>query len=106
MTGFGAEQRYDLAALEFQVVRDLLAEHLTTALGRTAVEGLLPMSEAMGANRALGEAQALAVRFGREDRVPMAGVSEVRSWLAGELDSGGRGHDGGLGEIDRGGSGA
>ncbi len=81
MTESGAEQRYDLAALEFQVVRDLLGEHLTTVLGRTAVEELLPMPEAMSANRALGEAQALAVRFGRDDRVPMAGVSEVRSWL-------------------------
>ena len=75
------EQRFDLGALEFQVARDLLAERLSSPLGRAAVEALCPLASAELANRALAQAEALAGRLAVEDRVPMSGVVEVRSWL-------------------------
>jgi DNA mismatch repair protein MutS2 len=75
------EQRFDLGALEFQVARDLLAERLSSPLGRAAVEALCPLASAELANRALAQAEALAGRLAVEDRAPISGVVEVRSWL-------------------------
>lgn len=81
MTEASGESRFDLETLEFQVVRELLSERLTTPVGRSAVEALAPLPDVERCNRALDEAEVLASRLAVGDPVPMAGVVEVRSWL-------------------------
>ncbi len=72
--------RYRLDALEFQSVRDLLVGKLTTTLGRRAVGELVPLGTAEAASAALQEAVELARRLRHEDRPPLSGAVEVRSW--------------------------
>ncbi|MCC6782117.1 MAG: hypothetical protein IT457_04695 [Planctomycetes bacterium] len=73
--------RFDLDALEFRAVRELLMERLVTTLGRPLVDGLVPYASAAEANRALAEAEALALAAARGERPPVAGAVEVRSWI-------------------------
>jgi DNA mismatch repair protein MutS2 len=74
-------QRFDLDALEFRAVRELLNERLSTTLGRRLVERLAPLPSASAARAALGEAAELAAAG--DVRPPVGGAVEVRSWLGG-----------------------
>jgi DNA mismatch repair protein MutS2 len=73
--------RYDLDALEFQAVRELLLARLTTPLGRTAVADLRPLPDAAAASRARSATIELAQRLAGGERAPLAGIREVRGWL-------------------------
>lgn len=73
--------RYDLDALDFDAVRQLLLARLLTPLGRTAVAALAPAADAAAANQRLQAAVALVERARRNELPPFAGVVEVRSWL-------------------------
>ncbi len=72
--------RFDLDPLEFGAVRELLLERLSTTLGRRAVERLAPLA-ADDANEELQVAGELATRLLADDRPPVGGAVEVRSWL-------------------------
>ncbi len=72
---------YNLQALEFQSVRDLLLGHLATPLGRTAVEELQPLANAAAANRALRQASQLATCLAAGEQPSLQRVKELRSWL-------------------------
>ncbi len=74
--------RYDLDTLEFEVVRAMLLDRLTTPLGRTAVAALAPRSSAESARARLSLVQRLADRLDRGESLPLSGTVEVRSWLA------------------------
>src|SRR6185295_220796 len=76
-----AGQRYDLDALEFQVVRDLLAEKMLTPIGRGAALALAPLASVEQANEALQAARELATRLASGSQPPMAGVVDVRAWI-------------------------
>ncbi|MBL8725337.1 MAG: hypothetical protein JNK49_14920 [Planctomycetes bacterium] len=76
-----AERNYDLEALEFVVVRNLLAERLTTTVGRAAVEALAPLADAAAARAELAAVGALAAAFATGQQLPLSGAVEVRSWL-------------------------
>ncbi len=73
--------RFDLDTLEFGAVRELLVDRLQTALGRGEVERLGPASDGAEARRRLDVVAELAVRLAAEDRPPLTGAVEVRSWL-------------------------
>ena len=73
--------RFDTDALEFSVVRALLTGHLTTPLGRTAVEALGPCRDQPDAMRQLNATAALAARIADGQELPLSGAVEVRSWL-------------------------
>lgn len=75
--------RFDLEALEFEAVRDLLARRLSTPLGRTAVADLGPGADVRSARHALDCAVQIAERLRDDDPPPLRGVVEVRSWLGG-----------------------
>ncbi len=75
------EPRFDLDALEFRAVRELLLEHLPTALGRRLCEQLAPLPDARAARQAAAEAEELAALAAAGDRPPLSGAVEVRSWL-------------------------
>ncbi len=79
MTGPGS--RFDLDALEFHVVRELLVERLSTPLGRVAALALAPLSDPAAATAAAAAADALARKLAAGQQPPLAGVVEVRSWL-------------------------
>lgn len=74
--------RFDLDALEFQVVRDLLTERLTTPLGRSAVATLAPQDSVAAVAEASTRVRELADRLGSGAQAPLSGVVEVHSWLA------------------------
>ncbi|MCA8954328.1 MAG: hypothetical protein KDE27_32770 [Planctomycetes bacterium] len=75
---------FDLAALEFDVVRALLVERLSSPIGRTAVEQLEPFADFAALQERLAAVQALALRLGDGGRgLPLSGAVEVRSWLPG-----------------------
>ncbi|MBI5850709.1 MAG: hypothetical protein HZB39_06670 [Planctomycetes bacterium] len=78
--------RFDLDAIEFRVVRELLVERLVTTLGRPLVDALAPFGSAEDANAALDEAAALAAAAAHGERPPVSGAVEVRSWLGGFFD--------------------
>ena len=78
-----ATNRFDLDALEFRAVREMLVERLVSTLGRPAVEHLVPFGSADAANQALREADELATLARAGERPPVTGAVEVRSWLAG-----------------------
>ena len=73
---------YDLDALEFDVVRALLTERLTTPVGRSAVAELAPLSGADQVQKALAAVAELAARLPERVELPLAGAVDVRSWLA------------------------
>ncbi|MBK8976435.1 MAG: endonuclease MutS2 [Planctomycetes bacterium] len=77
-----ATARFDLDTLEFGAVRELLVERLQTALGRGDVERLQPSTDAREAGRRLRIVAELAARARLDDRPPVGGAVEVRSWLA------------------------
>ena len=72
----------DLDALEFDVVRALLTERLTTPVGRSAVAELAPLSTAAHAQRRLAAVAELAARLVERVELPLSGAIDVRSWLA------------------------
>jgi DNA mismatch repair protein MutS2 len=72
---------FDLDALEFQAVRAMLVQRLTTPLGRTAVEALGPFADAGAARSALAAVGQLAANLADRQELPLAGAVEVRSWL-------------------------
>jgi DNA mismatch repair protein MutS2 len=73
--------RFDLDALEFRAVRELLVERLVTSLGRPLVERLAPAADVAAANLGLRAADALAAHARAGERPPVGGAVEVRSWL-------------------------
>ncbi|MFO1051318.1 MAG: hypothetical protein U1F36_03785 [Planctomycetota bacterium] len=75
--------RFDLDALEFRAVRELLTERLVTTLGRPAVEALAPCADVESANRLARRADDLARCAAAGERPPVGGAVEVRSWLGG-----------------------
>lgn len=82
MTATPAPGHYDLDALEFQAVRVLLTERLSTTVGRAAVEALGPMPHRAAAVARLQAVAALAAQLDGGKSLPLAGAVEVRSWLA------------------------
>lgn len=74
------DEPFDLDPLEFDVVRTLLEERLTTPVGRLAVERLAPYAEPAELDAELAATAALAERLGPRDSLPLAGAVEVR-WL-------------------------
>jgi len=81
MTAATVPGHYDLDALEFQVVRALLTERLSTTVGRAAVEALAPMPHREAAVARLAAVAALAARLAADQTLPLSGAVEVRSWL-------------------------
>lgn len=77
-----AVHRFDLEALEFQVVRELLAERMATPLGRNAAQSLAPLSSVDACTRALRQAKELAGRLLAGEALPTSGISDVRPWLS------------------------
>jgi len=75
-----ASAAYDLDAMEFDVVRQLLTERLVSPLGRSAVAALGPLPTAADAREALQAAAELARRLHPEQPAPLQGAIEVRSW--------------------------
>ncbi|MCA8943958.1 MAG: endonuclease MutS2, partial [Planctomycetes bacterium] len=73
--------RYDLEAIEFDAVREMLRDRLTTALGRHLVEELEPLADLDSINQRGRQVEELARRIAGDDRVPTSGAIEVRSWL-------------------------
>ena len=72
---------YDLEVLEFTVVRSLLAERLSSPVGRSAVEALAPFGDFEAAVRELQATADLAAKLLPGGDLPLAGAVEVRSWL-------------------------
>lgn len=60
-----------------------MTERLVTALGRHAVDALVPFDDARDAREALARAVEIASRLAARDSPPLAGAVEVRSWLGG-----------------------
>ncbi|MCA8954763.1 MAG: hypothetical protein KDC87_01740 [Planctomycetes bacterium] len=77
------QRRFNLDALEFQAVRDLLVQRLLTPLGRTGIEALAPLENAAAANRALRQVAELAELHGVDPRAPLPSLKDVRGWLRG-----------------------
>jgi DNA mismatch repair protein MutS2 len=74
--------RFDLDALEFPAVRELLTEKLATGLGRREVERLVPGATASELEELRGRVGALVRRLRHGDRVPLGGgVIEIRGWV-------------------------
>ncbi len=73
---------FDLDVLEFQVVRALLTERLSTPVGRSAVDALGPCASCDDAVQRLQATAELAARLGERTELPLAGAIDVRSWLA------------------------
>lgn len=75
-------ERFDLAVLEFDAVRQLLDEKLTTRLGRREVERLAPLGSVEELGRLKERIDGLARRLRNGERVPLgSGIVEVRDWL-------------------------
>ncbi|MEM7202783.1 MAG: hypothetical protein AAF628_21140 [Planctomycetota bacterium] len=77
----GAETRFDLGALEFDAVRELLAARLSTPLGRRAVDALAPLEDVERTRQILRSAEQLAACLRDDQEPPLSGVGEVRGWL-------------------------
>jgi DNA mismatch repair protein MutS2 len=75
------QQPFALDALEFHVVRALLAERLATPLGRSAVEELAPLANLAAAEQELAATAHLAASLAGGE-LPLHGAIEVRSWLS------------------------
>lgn len=81
-----APPAFDLVALEFDAVRALLVERLTSPVGRSAVEALAPHGDLATVQHRLAAVGALAGRLADGGRgLPLSGAVEVRSWLPGFL---------------------
>ena len=74
--------RFDLDALEFQSVRDLVRRYLCSALGMTCVEEMAPLRTRDACQRALDQAREMALALRRGDRIPQSGFLDVRPWVA------------------------
>lgn len=75
-----AARAYDLDALEFEAVRQLLGDKLVTPLGRTAVAALGPLVDADASREALQQATELSKRLLPDRPPPLQGAVEVRAW--------------------------
>ena len=76
------ESRFDLEALEFDAARELLAEKLSTGLGRREVEVLVPSASAEYLANLRSRVQALAGRLQAGAPMPLgSGLVDVRGWI-------------------------
>jgi len=75
------QRAFDLDAVEFQVVRTLLFERLTSPVGRSAVEALAPYDSLPAVAEQLQATEELAGRLREGVELPLTGAVEVRSWL-------------------------
>lgn len=71
---------FDLEALEFSIVRTILAERLVTPVGRSSVEALGPSPDLVSAVARLQAVEQLASRVAEGQSLPLVGAVEVRSW--------------------------
>lgn len=72
---------HTLAVLEFDAVRDILASFAASELGRDAARGLYPSVDARWAKARIAETSELRLVLDRGERVPMAGLRDVRATL-------------------------
>src|SRR5690606_8908231 len=76
-----ASPRFDLVALVCRPVPGLLVGRRPAPLGRPAVDAPPPLPTPEAANRAAAIATELAAQAARQERPPVGGAVEVRSWL-------------------------
>jgi DNA mismatch repair protein MutS2 len=72
---------HTLAVLEFDAVRDILASFAASELGRAAAGSLYPSVEARWAKTRIAETSELRLVLDRGERVPMAGLRDIRATL-------------------------
>ena len=76
-------ERYNLAALEFQTVRDALVQRLITPLGRVGIDRLAPLSSVREVQKSLTRVDQLARRQSDGEGPPIPHLNDMRSWLPG-----------------------
>ncbi len=72
---------HTLDVLEFETIRSLLASYAASDLGREAARGLYPSVDARWAAARIAETTELAKVLDRGERVPMAGLRDIRPTL-------------------------
>lgn len=82
MPSVAPSRPFDLDALEFHVVRNMLTARLATPVGGSAVDQLAPAATQGEVVVRLAATRELAARLAERTELPLAGAIDVRSWLA------------------------
>lgn len=82
MASAAPSRSFDLDALEFHVVRNMLTARLATPVGGSAVDELAPAATHGEVVARLAATRELAARLAERTELPLAGAIDVRSWLA------------------------
>jgi DNA mismatch repair protein MutS2 len=72
---------HTLGVLEFSAIRDILGRHAASELGRDAAGGLYPSVDGRWAKTRIAETSELRAVLDRGERVPMAGLKDIRPSL-------------------------
>jgi len=74
---------HSLEVLEYPKVKAMLAGYAASSLGKAAVEGLCPLTDAAAIRTAIEEATEMRELLRQRGRLPMAGMTDVRHAIAG-----------------------